>query len=82
MKKVLDVFDVSEIKKKGYVLAGTYEEHNSLMTDEIKRTFGKRVILLVNNKKIELDVLDVEVTNSIINQKNIFCSCWPQREIK
>ncbi len=42
------------------------------MTDEIKRTFGKRVILLVNNQKIELDVLDVKVSNSIINQKNIF----------
>lgn len=73
MKKILNVYEMYEIKGKGYMLAGTNEMFDSLSIEQIRNMIGKRILLKASeSKKIYLVVLEVDFSNSILNKKNIF----------
>ncbi len=73
MKKILNVYELSEVKEKGFVIAGTNEAFDSLDIQEIKNIIGNRILLKnKDHKDLFLDVLDIEFSNSLLNKKNIF----------
>jgi len=82
MRKILNVYELSEIKQKGFVIAGTNEAFDSLNIYEIRSIIGDKIILInENNEDLYLDVLDVEFSNSILNKKNIFILVKPYRQL-
>lgn len=73
MKKILNVYEVSEIKKKGFVIAGTNEIFDSFDVQDIKNFIGDKILLRNKvDKNLYLDVLDIEFSNSLLNKKNIY----------
>lgn len=73
MLKLIDVHDSFLKSNKKLVLGGTNNQLNKLSIKEIKELIGKKIVLKRPGiKDTLLHVLDVDISNSIANQKNIF----------
>ena len=72
MRKIMDIYDIFETKNGRHVLAGTNELFDKMTLKEIKSIVQNRVLIVYDNSKIELNVEDVSISNSLINKKNIY----------
>lgn len=73
MKLILTVGDVFEISSKGIVVGGTNKEFNDSTNDEIRRRIGGKLRFQnLDGSIVECEVLNVDSSESLIGQKNIF----------
>ena len=72
MHKLLDIGDVFESKEHGTIIVGVNSELNTLSHPEIKSSIGDDIVLRTpDNKELELRVISVQVSNSLIDRKTI-----------
>lgn len=73
MKKLIDIHDSFLKSDKKLVLGGTNNLLDKLSKEEIKGLVGKMIILKRPGlEDMLLHVLDVDISNSMANKKNIF----------
>jgi hypothetical protein len=73
VRKVIEIFDVFEVKDRGIVVAGVNAALDLLAPDQVRDLVGKEVTTHSTDGRIEKHpVIDVQTTSSILNQKNIF----------
>jgi hypothetical protein len=74
MKKLLSIFDAFLLPNNKLVLGGINSNLDNLWAQEMKELIkGKHIILKRPGlDDVTLNVLDVEVTNSLIDKKNFF----------
>lgn len=72
MHKLLDIGDVFESKEHGTIIVGVNSELNTLSHPEIKSSIGDYIVVrTLDNKELELKVISVQVSNSLIDRKTI-----------
>lgn len=72
MKKLMDIGDVFESKEHGTIIVGINPELDTLSHSEIKTRIGDCIIVRKpDNNEIELKVISVQISNSLINKKII-----------
>lgn len=73
MKKILNAYDIFRVEGKGLAIAGTNPLLDGLNIDELIKIIGNKIVLFAPNMKpIYLEVLHVDISNSLLNKKNIF----------
>ena len=73
MQRIMDVFDVFEVPNRGVVVGGVNCELDALCSSEIRRLIGQAAELRnPNGSVVSASVVDVEASNSLTDQKNIF----------
>lgn len=73
MRKIIDIFDVFEVKNRGIVIAGVNQALDPLTRDQIRDFVGTEVeVVNRDGAKRKYRVFGVQVTSSIIDKKNIF----------
>ena len=73
MRKIMKIFDVFEAKNRGIVVGGSDRALDTLAPDQIRDLIGTEVeVLNANGAKAKHRVLDVHISYSIIDQKNLF----------
>ena len=74
MEKLIDIFDAFLLPNTKLVLGGINNVLNNFWIKEIKTLITDKNVILKRPgfDNIVLNVLDVEVTNSLIDQKNFF----------
>lgn len=73
MRKIIDIFDVLEVKNRGIVVAGVNQALDPLTPDQIRDFVGTEVeIVNPDGAKRKYPVMGVQVTSSIVDKKNIF----------
>jgi hypothetical protein len=73
MRKIMKIFDVFEAKNRGIVVGGSDRALDTLAPDQIRDLIGMEVeVLNTDGAKGQYRVLDVQITYSITNQKNVF----------
>lgn len=78
MRKIMEIFDVVQVSR-GVIVAGVDRALDALELDQIRELIGPEVeILNTDGAKAKYCVLGVEMTNSIIDQKNIFILLPPE----
>ncbi len=69
----MTIYDIREIPHKGVVIGGVNPEFDVLLPDEIQEIIGDSITIQNPDGSVfALDVADVEITTSLIEQKNIF----------
>lgn len=73
MRKIMKIFDVFEAKNRGIVVGGSDPALDRLAPSQIQDLIGTEVeILNTDGAKAKYRVLDVQITYSVIDQKNVF----------
>lgn len=73
MEEIMKIQDVFEAPTRGVVVGGVNAELDCLSIAEIKDRIGRKVRLHnPGGSVIEAEVIDVEVSNSLIDRKNIY----------
>lgn len=74
MEKLIDIFDAFLLPNHKLVLGGINNALNDFWIKEVKTLLKDKNVILKRPgfDDIVLNVLDVEVTNSLIDQKNFF----------
>ena len=65
MRKIMKIFDVFEAKNRGIVVGGSDPALDRLAPSQIQDLIGTEV-------EAKYRVLDVQITYSVIDQKNVF----------
>lgn len=69
LSKISDIFETS----KGVVIAGINPDLDALDYDNIKKvSIGNKVLLNSKNKTSNIEVIDIQITQSMLDKKNIF----------
>lgn len=72
MEKIFNIGDIKNLNV-GTIIGGTSEKLDLLSKKEIEELIGETIIILDNdNKKIEVDVKKVSISESMFYKKNIF----------
>lgn len=72
MNKLLDIGDVFESKEYGTIIVGINPDLDSLSHSEIKNRIGDHIVVRTpDNKELELKVVSVQISNSLIDKKTI-----------
>ena len=72
MHKLLDIGDVFESKEYGTIIIGLNPELDRLSHPDIKNAIGDDIVVRTpDNKELELKVISVQVSNSLIDRKTI-----------
>jgi hypothetical protein len=74
MGKLIDIFDVFLLPNNKLVLGGINDALNHFWIEEVKNLIKDKNVILKRPgfNDVLLNVLDVEITNSLIDQKNFF----------
>jgi hypothetical protein len=74
MEKLMPIYDILQAGDGHAVVAGTSPHLNSLDLAEIKRLVGDSVIVVTksDSRQERYDVLGVEISVSLIGNKNVF----------
>ena len=73
MSAILKIFDSYSVGGNSIVLVGVNPELDKLENSEIASRVGRKIVLkLSDDRSFALDVLKIDIANSIINKKNIF----------
>jgi 5-methylcytosine-specific restriction endonuclease McrBC GTP-binding regulatory subunit McrB len=78
MKEVMTIFDVHSIPNKGIVIGGTNAALDNLSREQIRALIGKQVEIHSLKNIFSVDVIDIDVTNSLTGKKNIFILLPPK----
>lgn len=72
MQKIMDRFDVFELPDLGLIIGATNPALDSLSHEQILNLIGNKVeILKSDGSCIKADVIDAEISTSLIGRKNI-----------
>jgi hypothetical protein len=67
------IYDIFEIPNKGVVIGGINPEFDNMLLDEIQRIIGDFIeIHNPDGSVLHSAVEGIEITNSLINKKNIY----------
>lgn len=70
---IMKIQDVFAVDKRGVVIGGTNSDFDRLSPDEVRRKIGTEIeIRNLNGAISKVPVIEVEVSNSLLGQKNIF----------
>ena len=73
MRKIMTIFDVFEAKNRGIVVGGSDRALDTLAPLQIRDLIGTEVAVLnTDGTTAKYRVLDVQITYSLINKKNVF----------
>jgi hypothetical protein len=71
-EKMIKVFDIHIIPHRGIAIGGTNAALDRLSRWEIQTLIGKQIEIHTLENILYADVVDVDVTSSLIGKKNIF----------
>ncbi|NRR01554.1 hypothetical protein HP570_04830 [Brevibacillus sp. RS1.1] len=72
MHKLLDIGDVFESKEYGTIIVGINPELDTLSHSEIKNRIGDYIVVRTPDyKELEMKVISVQISNSLIDKKTI-----------
>jgi hypothetical protein len=73
MQKIITVHDMFEIPNRGLVLGGVNPDLDTMDDKQIKELIGAFIeIRKLDGSKIKTRVIDVDISTSLSNKKNIF----------
>jgi hypothetical protein len=72
MKEMTKIFDIHIIPHQGVAIGGTNAALDRLSREEIRTLIGKQIEIHTLTSILYADVVDVDVTSSLIGKKNIF----------